>query len=184
MHFGLALLSLNSSFGASLIPSLCLAQEKAAVNEAWPLTCKSSKSSRDFREPYCLVGNFVAAGAQLIHPWESIGEGGWGSLGTYAQGRFWKMCWMAESLKMCLDLAGKRLNIRRQGGGFYWFPRTEAEAWLCRDPLMLMEQVDFNMGHRGQGGDLTPSFFFPASRSQHPLYCPHPWSWTSRGDGD
>ena len=52
-------------------------------------------------------------------------------------------------LKMCLDLAGKRLNIRRQGGGFYSFPRIEAEAWSCRDPLMLMEQVDFNLWATG-----------------------------------
>ena len=70
----------------------------------------------------------MAAGAQLIHTRESTGEGGRGRLGTCAQGRFWKMCWVAESLKMCLDLTGKRLNIRRQGGGFYSLPRIEAEA--------------------------------------------------------
>lgn len=133
-----------------------------------PLTWKNSKSNRDFREPYCLAGNFVSAGAQLIHTRESTSEGGRGRLGTCAQGRFWKMCWVAESLKMCLDLASKRLNIRRQGGGFYSLPRIEAEAWSCRDPLCSWNRWTLTYGPQGAKRGFNTFILLPCTQQPAP----------------
>lgn len=62
-------------------------------------------------------------------------------------------------LKMCLDLAGKRLNIRgREVASFT--PLDRRRSLISRDPLCSWNRWTLTYGPQGARGDLIPSFFF------------------------